>query len=84
MTETIQARDEKMMVREPQTIKRKIGRTIYEVSLHFSKTSSESMSDKVMRLLENDLSGMNFCGDLLYVLDISSEKAQSWSNVGRC
>ncbi|EOS76108.1 transposon-encoded TnpW family protein [Lachnospiraceae bacterium 48-42] len=49
-----------MMVREPQTIKRKIGRTIYEVSLHFSKTSSESMSDKVMRLLENDLSGMNF------------------------
>lgn len=60
MTETIQARDEKMMVREPQTIKRKIGRTIYEVSLHFSKTSSESMSDKVMRLLENDLSGMKF------------------------
>lgn len=39
---------------ESRTIERKIGRTIYEVSLHFSKTSSESMSDKVMRLLEND------------------------------
>lgn len=39
-----------------QTVKRKIGKTTYELSLHFSKTSTERMSDKVMRLLENDLS----------------------------
>ena len=45
---------------EPQTIEKKIGMTTYEVSLYFSKTSTESMSDKVMRLLENDLSVKNF------------------------
>lgn len=39
-----------------QTVKRKIGKTTYELSLHFSQTSTERMSDKVMRLLENDLS----------------------------
>ena len=41
---------------KPQTVKRKIGKTTYELSLHFSQTSTERMSDKVMRLLENDLS----------------------------
>ena len=41
---------------KPQTVKRKIGKTTYELSLHFSQTSIERMSDKVMRLLENDLS----------------------------
>lgn len=41
---------------KPQTVKRKIGKTTYELSLHFSQTSTEHMSDKVMRLLENDLS----------------------------
>ena len=35
---------------------KKIGKTTYELSLHFSQTSTERMSDKVMRLLENDLS----------------------------
>ena len=37
---------------KPQTVKRKIGKTTYELSLHFSQTSTERMSDKVMRLLE--------------------------------
>ena len=41
---------------KPQTVKRKIGKTTYELSLHFSQTSAERMNDKVMRLLENDLS----------------------------
>ena len=41
---------------KPQTVKRKIGKTTYELWLHFSQTSTERMSDKVMRLLENDLS----------------------------
>lgn len=44
---------------KPQTVKRKIGKTTYELSLHFSQTSTERMSDKVMRLLENDLSAKN-------------------------
>lgn len=42
--------------RKPKTLERKIGKTTYEVSLHFSQISKERMSDKVMRLLENDLS----------------------------
>ena len=33
-----------------QTVKRKIGKTTYELSLHFSQTSTERMSDKVMAL----------------------------------
>ena len=31
---------------KPQTVKRKIGKTTYELSLHFSQTSTERMSDK--------------------------------------
>ncbi|WP_369126212.1 transposon-encoded TnpW family protein [Bacillus massiliigorillae] len=33
-----------------------MGKITYELSLHFSQTSTERMSDKVMQLLENDLS----------------------------
>ncbi|HIZ65113.1 MAG TPA: transposon-encoded TnpW family protein [Candidatus Blautia pullicola] len=31
-----------------QTVKRKIGKTTYKLSLHFSQTSTERMSDKIM------------------------------------
>ena len=59
---------------KPQTVKRKIGKTTYELSLHFSKTSTERMSDKVMRLLENDLSAKKIRKTFLYVLDKQTEK----------
>lgn len=39
---------------EPPRIIRKIGRTTYEVSIHFSETSTESMSDKIKRLIGRD------------------------------
>lgn len=32
----------------------KIGSTIYEVSIHFSKTSVETISDKIKRLIRQD------------------------------
>ncbi|MDR2532358.1 MAG: transposon-encoded TnpW family protein [Oscillospiraceae bacterium] len=35
-------------------IKRKIGSTVYEVSLFFSDTSKESINDKIARLIRND------------------------------
>ena len=41
--------------RKTKTLERKIGKTTYEVSLYFSQTSKERMSDKVIRLLENEL-----------------------------
>lgn len=59
MQETTQTAN-KTTAPKPQTVKRKIGKTAYELSLHFSQTSTERMSGKVMRLLENDLSAQKF------------------------
>ena len=33
---------------------KKIGRTTYKVRVHFSQTSTETMSDKIKRLILND------------------------------
>lgn len=46
---TIAARQE-----APQLIRR-IGTTTYEVSIHFSDTSRETMADKIKRLIEQDI-----------------------------
>ena len=35
-------------------ITKKVGGTTYEVLIHFSKTSTESMNDKILRLIQND------------------------------
>lgn len=37
----------------PKLVK-KIGSTTYEVSMFFSKTSKETIDDKIMRLIKND------------------------------
>ena len=37
---------------------KKIGRTTYIVRVHFSKTSKETMSDKVKRMLKNEIQQM--------------------------
>ena len=36
-------------------IVRKIGKTTYMVGIHFSRTSKETMDDKVLRLIRNDI-----------------------------
>lgn len=36
----------------------KIGNTTYDVSFHYSRQSRESMNDKIIRLIENDMQGM--------------------------
>lgn len=56
MQENTQTATKTTAVPKPQTVKQKIGKTTYELSLHFSQASTEPMSDKAMRLLENDLS----------------------------
>ena len=38
----------------PLHITKRIGSTTYKVSVHFSRTSRESMSDKLVRLIERD------------------------------
>lgn len=37
---------------------KKIGKTTYRVIIHFSATSSETMSDKIRRMLRNEVSRM--------------------------
>ena len=39
---------------EQPAIVKKIGNTTYQVKIHFSTTSKESMSDKIKRLIIND------------------------------
>ena len=38
------------------TIRKKIGNTIYRVSVHFSDTSKERIEDKILRMVSNDAS----------------------------
>ncbi|MDR2043924.1 MAG: transposon-encoded TnpW family protein [Clostridium sp.] len=33
----------------------KLGKTTFEVYVHFSETSKETLTDKVMRLIRNDI-----------------------------
>jgi hypothetical protein len=40
----------------PRTITRRIGNTTYKVNVHFSRTSKETMNDKIMRLIKNEAS----------------------------
>jgi hypothetical protein len=41
--------------REPVKLQRRIGSTLYEVSVRFSATSKETMQDKLMRLIEREV-----------------------------
>jgi len=41
---------------KPPTMTKKIGNTTYVVKIHFSKTSKEDFTDKVIRLIRNDIS----------------------------
>jgi hypothetical protein len=40
--------------RETGIFTKRIGSTNYQVSVHFSKTSRETMNEKIMRLIKND------------------------------
>jgi len=39
---------------KPPTITRKIGSTTFDIHVHFSETSKETFTDKVLRLIKND------------------------------
>jgi len=41
------------------TIRKKIGNTIYRVSVHFSDTSKERIEDKILRMASNDVSRLS-------------------------
>jgi len=39
----------------PSQMTEKLGNTTYDVFIHFSQTSKETLTDKVMRLIRNDI-----------------------------
>lgn len=39
---------------EPRNFTKRIGSTNYRVSVHFSKTSRETINDKILRLAKNE------------------------------
>jgi hypothetical protein len=39
---------------KPLRLTKRIGQTTYKVNVHFSETSKETMSDKVVRLIRNE------------------------------
>ena len=43
-----------MVTDNPQRIRKTIGRTVFEVTLHFSSTSTENPYDKLKRIILND------------------------------
>lgn len=40
---------------EPVTLQRRIGSTTYQVAVHFNVNSKETMEDKVLRLLQSEV-----------------------------
>ena len=40
---------------EPVKLRERIGSTTYEVTVHFSNTSAETMEDKLLRLIEREV-----------------------------
>jgi hypothetical protein len=40
---------------EPAQLRKRIGSTVYEVRVHFNSDAKETMDDKILRLVRNDL-----------------------------
>ena len=40
---------------EPEMYDKRIGSTVYRVSVHFSETSTETIEDKLLRLMESEV-----------------------------
>ena len=58
---TMQAADAATVSRAPENTParvKKIGKSTYKVHVHFSNTSTETMSDKIKRMLKNEIQQM--------------------------
>lgn len=58
MQEIKQKDHESIAIPKTPTVKRKIGKTTYEVSLHFSNISTENVQDKLRRIILNDCNSL--------------------------
>lgn len=52
-----------MVTDDPQRIRKRIGRTVFEVTLHFSSTSTENPYDKLKRIILNDSTEPENCSN---------------------
>jgi hypothetical protein len=56
-TSPLDERNKVIVLQKPvgrMQLRERIGSTTYEVSIHFSETSKESMEDKILRLVEGE------------------------------
>ncbi len=54
----MQGTHNKIVTSDPQRVRKIIGRTAYEVTLHFSSTSTENPYDKLKRIILNDCANL--------------------------
>jgi len=47
-----------MKAKQPDLVKR-IGKTTYQVTVHFNPDSKETMSDKIIRMLKSEVQSQN-------------------------
>ena len=47
---------------KPTVMLKRIGSTTYHVSVHFSQTSTETINDKISRLIQNEADGGKAAG----------------------
>jgi len=53
--QSVQQRQVQMPLQQPQQFTRRIGKSYYEVVVHFSSTSKENINDKITRLIRNEV-----------------------------
>ena len=51
LTDTAIMRD----IADPPKYERRIGSTVYRVTIHFSQTSTDTIEDKLLRLMESEV-----------------------------
>jgi len=54
-TENVKQEDMSPTSAEPTEFNKKIGSTTYVVAVHFSRTSTETLEDKLLRLIESEV-----------------------------
>lgn len=54
----MQETQNRMVTNAPQWMRKSIGRTAYDVTLHFSSTSTENPYDKLKRIILNDCTNL--------------------------
>jgi len=54
-TQNVEAKTARKAEREPMTMLKRVGSTTYVVSVRFSDKTTETLEDKVLRLIESEV-----------------------------